>query len=570
VITPQNPCTMIRHDTPEQPNLSEFEANFQPAMDDTNRWVRLSGCIPWARLSQAYEANLSATQGRPAKSARLVIGAMIIKHKLCLSDRETISQIQENPYLQYFVGLPGYQAKPPFAPSLFVEIRKRMGQTVFDAFQQAVVDTLRRRDSVSETDPDTSTTPTGEPQADPVLSPDTTGTSYKPSASPMPDTGCTQVDDEPVSADETAPATAIESTDRVMAVNQKNTAQTHQGQLILDATVAPQAIRYPTDLNLLNEARERTEQIIDGLCSHLKLNKKPRTYRQVARRAYLAVVKLKRPGSKRLRRGIRQQLQFLRRNLGHITRLRQSLASGDRLPLPGWLQARYLVIQRLYQQQLEMYQKRVRRCNDRIVSLSQPYVRPIVRGKVDTPVEFGSKLSVSLTAQGMAQVDHLSWDAFHEGQGLSAQVKAYRQRYQVYPEVVIADSVYGTRDNRRYLKSLGIRFAGKPLGRPKKVTKENQADLKRLKAQRCEEYRQRIPIEGKFGQGKNGYRLGYIRAKRADTSVAWINAIFFVMNLLVLWRIFSHLTNHRRFAAGVALFCLMCWFTIRCKPCTKQ
>ncbi|MEL6710340.1 MAG: transposase, partial [Pseudomonadota bacterium] len=125
---------MIRHDTPEQPNLSEFEANFQPAMDDTNRWVRLSGCIPWARLSQAYEANLSATQGRPAKSARLVIGAMIIKHKLCLSDRETISQIQENPYLQYFVGLPGYQAKPPFAPSLFVEIRKRMGQTVFDAF----------------------------------------------------------------------------------------------------------------------------------------------------------------------------------------------------------------------------------------------------------------------------------------------------------------------------------------------------------------------------------------------------------------------------------------------------
>ena len=52
------------------------------------------------------------------------------------------------------------------------------------------------------------------------------------------------------------------------------------------------------------------------------------------------------------------------------------------------------------------------------------------------------------------------------------------------------------------------------------------------------EYLQRIPIEGKFGQGKNGYRLNYIRAKRADTSSAWINSIFLVMNLLILLKVF--------------------------------
>ena len=90
----------------------------------------------------------------------------------------------------------------------------------------------------------------------------------------------------------------------------------------------------------------------------------------------------------------------------------------------------------------------------------------------------------------------------------------------------------------RYLKSLGIRFAGKALGRPKKVTQANQAALKHAQAKRREEYLRRIPIEGKFGQGKNGYRLNYIRAKRADTSVAWINSIFLVMNLLILLRIF--------------------------------
>ncbi len=52
---------------------------------------------------------------------------VMIKHKLCLSDEETVQQIQENPYLQYFVGLPGYQRQVPFVPSLFVESRKRMG-----------------------------------------------------------------------------------------------------------------------------------------------------------------------------------------------------------------------------------------------------------------------------------------------------------------------------------------------------------------------------------------------------------------------------------------------------------
>jgi hypothetical protein len=110
-----------------------------------------------------------------------------------------------------------------------------------------------------------------------------------------------------------------------------------------------------------------------------------------------------------------------------------------------------------------------------------------------------------------------------------------------YPEVVIADPAYGSRENRSYLKSKDIRYAGKALGRPKKETSRNKQQLKQEKARRRADYIQRIPIEGKFGQGKNGYRLNYIRAKRADTSVAWINSIFLVMNLAVLLRLFFSL-----------------------------
>ena len=119
---------------------------------------------------------------------------------------------------------------------------------------------------------------------------------------------------------------------------------THQGKLILDATVAPQAIRFPTDLSLLNEAREFSEQIVDRLYAKAGLKHKPRTYRHKARKAYLAIVKKKRPGAKLIRRGIKQQLQYLRRNLGHIEQLLTHFPAYRPLPLPRWLLHRYWVI----------------------------------------------------------------------------------------------------------------------------------------------------------------------------------------------------------------------------------
>ena len=490
---------MIRTSSSKQLTIAEFDWPFDTALDKNNRWVKLSHCIPWDELAECYYQGFPAERGRPAKAARLVIGAVIIKHKLCLSDVETVQQIQENPYLQYFVGLAGYQQKAPFAPSLFVEIRKRMGATVFEGFHQAIIDAHEGKKAPKE--------------------PASTAQSTLP--------------------DVTAPQDDVAQVDEASQPQTSGSADpTHQGRLIVDATVTEQAIRYPTDLSLLNEARELSELIIDKLCTALPDVQKPRTYRQSARKAYLAIAKQKRLSKKTLRRGIKQQLQYLRRNLGHIDSLLPFIPEGQALPLPGWLLHRYWVIQHLYQQQWDMYQAQTNRCDHRIVSISQPHVRPIVRGKLNKPVEFGAKLSVSLTGDGFAQVDRLGWDAFHEGLDLTAQVEAYRKRYGYYPERVLADPIYGTRANREYLKQRGIHFAGKPLGRPKQETNENREQLKQAKAQRKQDYRQRIPIEGKFGQGKNGYGLNYIRAKRANTSFAWISSIFLVMNLLILERIF--------------------------------
>ena len=136
---------MIRIHSQTQITLEGFETPFERTMNKNNRWVKLSTCIPWDDLANAYYQSFNASTGRPAKDARLVIGAVIIKHRLKLSDEETVAQIQENPYLQYFCGLKGFSIQAPFAPSLLVEIRKRMGADVFEQLHQAIINQLEHR-----------------------------------------------------------------------------------------------------------------------------------------------------------------------------------------------------------------------------------------------------------------------------------------------------------------------------------------------------------------------------------------------------------------------------------------
>ena len=232
-----------------------------------------------------------------------------------------------------------------------------------------------------------------------------------------------------------------------------------------------------------------------------------------------------------------QQLQYLRRDLTIIDRLLdawQARTVQRRVPLTHRMLRRLWIVRELYRQQVEMYRTRARRIDDRIVSLSQPHVRPMVRGRLGHPVEFGAKFSVGLN-DGLACVDTLRWDAFSEAGDLIAQCRAYRTGWGHYPRKVLADGAYGTRANRRWLKAHGIAFGGKPLGRPLRLSPAQQRQVDRLRAL---DQRHRIPIEGKFGQGKNAYGLAKIPARRADTSQAWIRAIFLVMNLIALAKAF--------------------------------
>ena len=452
---------MYTHDQ----NQLEFFLPFGGKLKANNRWVILSNLIPWASFEQQYSKKLkSPKKGPPAKSVRVALGALIIKERLGTSDEETVEQIRENPYLQYFLGFKEFSDDPPFHSSMFVHFRKRITRKMVGEINERIAQREEQAKESDETDND-----------------DCDGSSGHPP---------------------------------------KN-----KGKLLVDATCAPADITFPTDLKLLNKAREKSEEIIDILHEpFIGIRQKPRTYRKVARKAFLSIAKSKRTANGKKRKAIRRQLGFLGRNLKHIKNL--TVEKYSLCALDGRRYKNLLVVNEVYRQQKWMYDHRENRIDGRIVSISQPHVRPIKRGKSGAATEFGAKLSASLI-DGFCFLDRLSWDNYNESSDLIGQIRSYKSRFGVYPSSVHADKIYRNRNNLKFCKKHGIRLSGPPLGRP---PKDKSKVLASRKATRQDEI-DRIPIEGKFGQGKRRFSLSRIMCKLSSTSETAIAMVFFIMNL---------------------------------------
>ncbi len=464
---------MYRKKQREQVEFEDFYLSFGGRLRSDNRWVRLAKLVPWAEIERHYAELFNERIGAPAISARVAVASLIIKEKLGLSDEETVEQIRENPYLQYFLGYEAYTDEAPADPSMMVHFRKRLNESILAEINELIVDRRRDRDQNDRRD---------KPADGHAGSGEAGGGGEKPG---------------------------------------------NAGMLLMDASCVPADIRYPTDLSILNEVREKTEAIIDRLHTpDVGKTEKPRTYRQRARKDYLAVAKKRRATRKTIRKAIGKQLRYIRRNLRSIN----ELAGRDRLSLLTHREYRNLLVcSEVYRQQKHMYENHVRSVPGRIVSVTQPHVRPIVRGKAGTPVEFGAKISAS-KIDGYAYLDRLSWEAYHEGTDLQPRIEAYRRRFGCYPQSVHVDAIYRTRANRAYCKEHGIRISGPALGRPKEHPSVEE------KRQTREDERKRIAIEGVFGRAKRAYSLSRIMAKRADTAETVIALAFLVMNLDTMLR----------------------------------
>lgn len=458
---------MYRSNRSQQLEFPDFYLPFSGQLDPENRWIQLARLVPWPLAEEIYHEDLCEDFGAPIVPSRTALGALLVKERLGLTDRETVDAIQENPYLQFFIGLEEFTQEKPFDASLMVDFRKRFGEEGMRRIAEAIaLPSLPEATEEDQNDDDGETPPADSP-----------------------------------------PTTA------------------NRGQLIADATCAPADIRYPTDVSLLNEAREKTDALVDRLHEPLVGKEpRPRTYRQKARRQFVAFAKRKKPGRHKIRQANRQQLGYLKRNLRVIDRL---LEHPQALPLAQLSRREYqhlLICRELSRQQQQMVDQRSQRVDDRIVSISQPHVRPIKRGKAGRDTEFGAKLSVSLV-DGFSFVDRLSWDNYNESLDLIGQIERYKDRLGFYPESVHVDKIYRTRENRAYCQERGIRMSGPPLGRkPQTVSREE-------KRQAAADEAIRNQVEGKFGQGKRRFGLGRIMTKLAGTSAAQIVLTFLMMNL---------------------------------------
>ena len=187
------------------------------------------------------------------------------------------------------------------------------------------------------------------------------------------------------------------------------------------------------------------------------------------------------------------------------------------------------MIREVYQQQEYMYHNNVHSVPNRIVSISQPYIRPIVRGKAIAPVEFGAKLDMSIDETGFARLERLSFDAYNESDVLIESIKKYHQRTGHYPERVLVDQIYLNRNNRAFCKEHNIRISGPALGRPKQETDA-------IRKQAYTDNTDRIEVERGFSLAKRCYGLGLIRTKLDTTTRSSIALSILAMNVDYLAR----------------------------------
>ena len=442
-------------------------------LDPDNEWIKLSKLVPWREFDLKYADNFRSKKGQRAIDSRMALGALLIKPAYkAMSDEDITREIAMNPYLQYFLGLHEYRYECPFDPSMMTRFRQRITPEMLSWVNDQIIGRKTEDEKHDDDDSDSS----GQ-------------------------------DDENKESEETP-------------------TEDNEGTLILDATCAPQNIRFPTDASLLNEAREKAEDIIDTLHEMgFSEGKKPRTYREKAHRKYNSFSKNRKKTVKLIRKTVKQQLGYLSRDLGIIDDY-ECRHPGCLGKLSAKQQKLLQVIRVLYSQQEYMYRTGTHKVPDRIVSVTQDWVRPIVRGKQTADVEFGAKVEMSVV-DGFLRIEDLRWDAYNESTTFQQSVESYRKAYGHYPARVLADTIFRTRENLRYCKKLGIHLNGPKLGKPFADPEE----AKRHKKLEWLESGERGEIERNFGVGKRRYSLDCIVTKLKETSEVMIHSIVLFMNL---------------------------------------
>lgn len=278
-----------------------------------------------------------------------------------------------------------------------------------------------------------------------------------------------------------------------------------------DATCYESRIAHPTDIKLLWQCCNEVYLHITRQRKAARLRKSRINYGQQKRKV-LSYQKSKKKTKRQERKLRKQLLKFLFRLIERVNIVNTKY----QLPLSVRFTQRIKTILKIYEQQ---HQKAYGNSNepikDRIVSLSKPYIRPIVRGKETKAVEFGAKVN-KLQVDGISFIEHLSYDAFNES-------THYQNGIRLQPQLFgrcshhSADAIYATNANRKYCTQNNIVTNFIPKGRQKEQHVEQSGTMRViLNKQRG------AVLEGSFGNEKNHYLLMKVNARNQYTEMCWI------------------------------------------------
>ena len=482
---------------------------FYDMINRNNPWIKLANIIPWDDIDLIYRRtmNIDPDTGeykekelrRSAITSRVAFGSIFIRCYYGLSDRDTVQMISENIYSQHFLGLTEFHVEPLFDSSMMVYFRKRFPENIINAVNEYICsDGSMWPEEIKKII---------EEEKKRITSTDNGNSGDDNSDNNGGNNNDTKTDDK-------------SSEDNTSNDDVKN-----KGTLIIDATVAPQKITYPTDISLLNDSREKVEKAIDIIWEKVPHEGHKYPYNQKsARQSFLNISKAKKVSTKKMKKGIRKQLEYIDKG---IERLYSFLEYNPDLinELPKWLVERLNVICEVFNQQKYMLDNNTNKCPQRIVSLSQPFVRPIYRGKKPIATEFGLKIHFSVV-DGYTFVEKMSWENYNESTELEAAVEKYHEKYGFYPEAVLADRIYQKRANKKFCKERGIRLSGPALGRKREG--QSEEEKKQMYIDSCN----RNIVEGRIGLLKNRYGLKLITSKLDETSKTEVSMCVLVQNAM--------------------------------------
>jgi transposase, IS5 family len=283
----------------------------------------------------------------------------------------------------------------------------------------------------------------------------------------------------------------------------------HTHVTLMDATCNESHLRYPTSVKLLWESIVKVYGIVQQKRSRLKLRSSRSNYSK-HKQLYMLYQKSRKKSNKKEKRLRKQLLKYLLRLLQGLEKLQQQ----QQFKLSNKEQKLMTAIYTVYEQQYELAKGDVSSVPHRIVSLSKPYVRPIVRGKETKAVEFGAKVH-KVMVSGISFIEHLSYENFNEGTRLKQSI-AFHQKHFGKLSQLGADAIYATNENRRYCSKLSIATSFLSKGKEGKLGEQKKAMRSALSVVRS------TVLEGSFGNEKNHYLLNKIKARTQATEMAWI------------------------------------------------